>query len=426
MKKAFLTTVVAGRKSVTVNRLIKNRSLHSVIVCDQFDPSVEESDQIVVNVRDPKRSIEQAVQALQDLSHSIDIVGYLNTQDQMSFIYRGILERFCPEHPDIENINVSRDKYTMRCLLNTRKMSQPYFALVNSESALHQVMEACPFPCVSKPPSGSESYLIRKNNSPVELQQSYRELRELFEKGAHSPCLAHPFLLVEQFLPGKDFHVEGMVDNGHIRLLACHEKLSAFPSDNSFSQAVSISPPISLSQADLNKLEESVVQAISILKLNQTMFNVDLRFDGTQATIVEINPRIGGATIRQTILELTGLDAVELHVRLALGEQIDWPARGASAPNTNCLYRIPIPRSGWVSGIRGLNAIKNDLAVYKFALNYQIGDRVTVDENKADNHFGYVHVVSNTPQQALKAMQTLILNLKIDISDVYLSIPSRA
>ncbi|WP_315876741.1 ATP-grasp domain-containing protein [Acaryochloris sp. 'Moss Beach'] len=335
-------------------------------------------------------------------------------QDEMSFIYKGILERICPEHPDIENINVSRDKYKMRCVLRARNISQPYFALVNSESALLRIIESCPFPCVSKPLSGSGSYLIRKNDSPIELQESYLELKEIFEQGQHAPFLEQPFLLVEQYLPGKDFHVEGIIDNGQIRILACHEKLSAFISDNSFSPAISISPPISLDRANTNKIEESVIQTISILKIDNTVFNVDLRFDGNQTTIIEVNPRLGGATIRQTILELTGLDAVELHVQLALGEHVNWPVSNSS--KTNCLYRIPITKSGLVSNIGGIDISKKDLDVCGFVLNYQVGDYIKFDKKKADNHFGYAHVVSDTPQHALQAMKNLITNLKIEIS----------
>lgn len=418
MRKAFLSTMIAGRESVTVNRLVKNRGLHSVLVCDQYYPNLKEKYQVIVNIKDPKKAVNKAVKELIDLSHSIDIVGYLNMEDDMSFIYKGILERICPEHPDIENINVSRDKYKMRCILKARKIPQPYFALVNSESELLRVVESSPFPCVSKPLSGSESYLIRKNNSPLELQQSYHELKDIVETKRGNTFLEQPFLLVEQYLLGKDLHLEGIVDNGHIRILACHEKLSALPSDDDFSQAISISPPLSLSREETTKVEESVVQVISILKIDNTVFNVDLRFDGERATIVEVNPRLGGATIRQTIFELTGLDAVEMHVKLALGEQINWPASYSS--NTNCFYRIPITKSGLVSYIGGIDPVKNDLAVCKFALNYQVGDHVQVDGKKADNHFGYIHLVSNTPQRALQAMQNLILNLKIEISDEFL------
>lgn len=414
MEKAFLSTAVSGRISVTVNHLIKNRGLHSVIICDRYYPNLNENYQVVVDVRNPKKAIDKAVRELEELSKNINVVGYLNMQDDMSFIYKGILEKLCPDHPDIENINVTRDKYNMRCILQARKISQPYFALVNSETALRRVIESCPYPCVSKPLSGTESYLIRKNNSPVELQQSYTELLKVLKDGQHPPTLEQPFLLVEEYLLGKDFHVEGIVDNGHIRLLACHEKLPAFASDNPFSTAISISPPISLSQVDLIRIKESIVQAVSILKIDNTVFNIDLRFDGNQATIVEINPRLGGATIRQTIYELTKLDPVGLQVQLALGEQIDWPDCNSS--KTNCLYRIPITKSGMVSKLEGIAAINSSLVVCKFLLNYQVGDYVKLDENKADNHFGYIHVVSNSPQRALQTIKNLIKNLKIEIA----------
>ncbi len=121
------------------------------------------------------------------------------------------------EHMRLPGMGVSatslfRDKLAMRVEAARAGIPVPEFTGVFNYDDLRAWMEAVPAPWVLKPRTQASAVGIRKAHAAEDV---WRALDELGDRGSH--------FLLERFVPGKVFHVDGIVTDGEVLLAAAHE-----------------------------------------------------------------------------------------------------------------------------------------------------------------------------------------------------------
>ncbi|MFH0244577.1 acetyl-CoA carboxylase biotin carboxylase subunit family protein [Streptomyces sp. HK10] len=243
------------------------------------------------------------------------------------------------------------------------------------------------FPVIVKPSLDSgASRLVRLAHGPGDLS---RHLGDIAAKT--TPELE---VVVERYIEGTEFSIDGPVLDGRFRALFCVEK-TQHDERRHHDAGLRISPPPS---AHVRRGVEETVEDISALCTALDLAGGWLHVEGRvppdgRSELVEINPRPGGGLHRTATLRTCGVDPVRAIVQAALGGE---QAKGLAdtARNTELLALLPfeVDRIGQVTGATPIEEIK---AIPGVVDGYQF-DRFEVLTLDQENFFTEALITAET------------------------------
>jgi hypothetical protein len=211
-----------------------------------------------------------------------------------------------------------------------------------------------PYPAVVKPLALSGSRGVMRVDSACGFVKGFARLRALMaqpdvriERDA-----AHDSLLVESFIPGREFAVEGVMTEGAFRLFAIFDKPD--PLDGPFfEETIYVTP--SREPADTQRdIASTVASAASALGLRHGPLHAECRVNDRGVFVLEVAARpIGGLCSRALgFMSRSGSRASleEVLLRHAVGEDITGYSRERDASG---VMMIPIPHRGIYKGVEG-------------------------------------------------------------------------
>ncbi|MEU8469115.1 ATP-grasp domain-containing protein [Streptomyces sp. NPDC029006] len=170
------------------------------------------------------------------------------------------------------------------------------------------------FPAIVKPSRESTaSRLVRRVDGPAELLAYGRHLAE---RG-----FGDTEMIIEEYLPGVEFSVDGPVVDGRFHPVLAVEKPD-HDDVRHHDAGLRVHPPQQYHvRAGVPVLTEMLNVLCADLRLDHVWLHVEGRADEDGRTeLVEINPRFGGGMYPTAIEEISGIDPVEAVVSMALGE----------------------------------------------------------------------------------------------------------
>ncbi len=174
-----------------------------------------------------------------------------------------------------------------------------------NDATLEDIPNMLEFPVIVKPNRGLGAIGVERYNSFDELVIGYRKLKA-----------AHGNLIVQEFIPqdgGMQYQAEAFVDaNGRVKVCMVILKPRFFPVNGGTSTA-----NVTIRHPDIEKTTVDLLEGLNWKGAADVDFILDPR-DNT-AKILEINPRVtAGIKIGFT----AGIDYADLHIKLALGQDI--------------------------------------------------------------------------------------------------------
>ena len=124
-------------------------------------------------------------------------------------------------------------------------------------------------------------------------------------------------ILIDRFLPGKEFEIDALCDGGDVLIPGIFEHLD--PAGVHSGDSIAIFPDISLTDAQRNDICEAVIKLSSHLDLKGLM-NVQFVLNQGTVYVIEANPR-ASRTI-PIVSKLTQIPMVDIAVGIALGEKL--------------------------------------------------------------------------------------------------------
>lgn len=280
--------------------------------------------------------------------------GVLALGDRTVELAAGLAERLrLPGHPPAA-ARASRDKRLFRETLERARLPSPWFRTVSANRDPRDLVRTLSWPCVIKPLVLSGSRGVMRADDPESFVRAFRRLTGML-RARDVQALRDPAtstILVEGYVAGQEYAVEGLVHDGRLRVLAIFDKPD--PLDGPFFEETIYVTPSRASRERQAAIRSAVGAAVDALGLRHGPIHAECRVDGEAVHVHEVAARpIGGLCARA--LRFSAPDASigleELLLRHAAGEPV---ADYTREPDASGVMMIPIPAAGVLKRIEGL------------------------------------------------------------------------
>src|SRR2546428_2185421 len=253
-------------------------------------------------------------------------------------------------HNSPQAAEAARDKLLMRTLMSKGGAPCPVFRPFSLNADPAWVATQIAYPCVVKPLRLSGSRGVIRANDSEEFSVAFNRLKRLLLSEGYSE---QDSILVEDFIPGFEVALEGMLTHGQLKVLALFDKPD--PLDGPFFEETIYVTPSRLSAQVQQDISDCVAIAAASLDLREGPVHAELRVNEQGPWMLEIAGRsIGG--LCSTILEFgSGMCLEELILRHAIGQEITSVERDKHAAG---VMMIPIPTSGILKRVHGVEEAK--------------------------------------------------------------------
>lgn len=367
---------------------------------------------LVVRYYDDDRSLDAIVSA----SAEGPLAGVIALGDRPTVLAARAAERLgLPFHPP-SAARAARNKLETRRCLASAGLPVPSFTCVPvdadpSDLAIHQA-----YPCVIKPLALSGSRGVMRVDDAAALVRAFVRLRHILDgpdvRSLKDP--AHRQVLIEGFIPGAEFALEGLMEDGTLRTLAVFEKPD--PLDGPFfEETVYLTPP-RIADTACARIVEGVAAAAAAIGLRQGPIHAECRVNDAGVFVLEVAARpIGGLcarALRFTRGDGPAIAFEELLLRVAAGERVEGWQREACASG---VMMIPIPRAGVYRGVEGIAAATAVEGIDEVLVT-ATPDQHLVPLPEGASYLGFIFARAGAPDAALKALRAAhgALRFRID------------
>ena len=367
-----------------------------VVASDEAPPLVAAMrDRAVTVPLDDAEAAAAAIEAL-DARHPLDAVVAVDDQGVVVAARAGERLGF-PHNPPAAVIR-TRDKAAMRDTLAAAEVSQPRYVRLDDLDELPDIG----WPRVVKPTRGSGSRGVLRADDPAAARAVAHRVAAIVD-GAP--------LLVEQYVPGVEVAVEGLLRGGKLTVLAVFDKPDPLEGPT-FEETIYVTPS-RLPAPTLAAVERVAGDAARALGLTEGPVHAELRIDDTgRAWLLEVAARSIGGLCARTLRLGAGISLEEVIVRHALGLPLDDLTREAQASG---VMMLPIPHAGTLRGVHGQDAARQVPGV--------VGLEVTVARGRAiqplpdgDRYLGFLFARGATPADVEATLRRAHALLDVDIA----------
>lgn len=266
-------------------------------------------------------------------------------------------------------VDLVTNKYNLRKILYDNNLSKVKANLLNiKEFEKHKNLSHKKFIKPIKGIGSSGTFLLTKDTSWLDVVNLKKNL--LLDPVYKSIFKENFPLMIEDYIPGIECSFEIIVNQNKSYILAVHEKNDVSFKKNTTLENSCISPPVSL---DADQIQQSYVwldRVLSLLKIETGCYHIEAKYNNDYWELIEINPRLGGSLISDSVQYLTGgYSLINLWLQLLL-------SNNKETIITSLLREISI-------NYRSKSSVLNELATF-FRVYY--GEKGTIKSiNKKDN-----------------------------------------
>jgi biotin carboxylase len=310
-------------------------------------------------------------------------------------------------HNSPQAAEATRDKLLMRNLMSAGGAPCPIFRPCSLSDDPAWIATQVSYPCVVKPLRLSGSRGVIRANDPDEFIVAFNRLKRLLISEGNSE--RETSMLVEDFIPGFEVALEGMLTHGQLKVLALFDKPD--PLDGPFFEETIYTTPSRLDAEVQEDIARCVATAAASLGLREGPVHAELRVNEQGPWMLEIAGRsIGG--LCSTILEFgSGMRLEELILRHAIGQEIASIERDKDAAG---VMMIPIPSAGILKGVHGVEeALQVPLITgveITAKLNYPL-----VPLPEGASYLGFIFARGETPAEVEEAIRKAHKLLRFEI-----------
>ena len=310
----------------------------------------------------------------------------------------------------IASASAARDKHLMRERLAAASVRQPAFRLIPLDDDSAATARTLDYPCVVKPLALSASRGVIRADDAAQFAAAVARIRAILD----GPDVAvgengRRGLLVEQFVPGVEVALEGLLVEGDLRVLALFDKPD--PLDGPYFEETIYVTPSRLPDDVQKAIAETAAAACAALGLTDGPVHAELRVNGQGPWVIEVAARSIGGLCSRTLRFGTGMTLEELILRHALG----WPLQSTDRDGRAAgVMMIPIPRAGRLRGVRGLEAAGAVLHVEDVVISAHPGQEL-IPLPEGWQYLGFVFARAETPEDVEAALRTAHAALDFDV-----------
>jgi biotin carboxylase len=354
-----------------------------------------------------------AVEAILASATARPIDGVLAVGDRPTVIAARVMEALgLPGHPP-DAARIARHKQQTRERLRASGLPVPRFVATTVDESPEELAELAVrlgYPVVVKPVALSGSRGVMRADDPSEFVRAFGRLRALLRL----PDIqaerndAHESILVETFIPGREYAVEGLLDRGRVHVLTIFDKPD--PLDGPFFEETIYLTPSQAPPDTQRAVVAAVTNASQALGLAHGPIHAECRVHpGTGAVyVLEVAARpIGGLCARALRFRGSGRDSArsisleELLLRHAIGEPSgDWRREDVASG----VMMIPIPRTGVLRHVEGVERARAVPGVDDVRITAKL-DQKLVPLPEGSSYLGFIFARATHPAEVDAALR---------------------
>jgi len=312
-----------------------------------------------------------------------------------------------------EAVERCRSKLAQREALRAAGLPVPEFFSFALDETVENVVTQIKFPCVVKPVSLAASQGVIRADNEKQFRAAVSRIRELLQSPeiqvTREPGLDP--LLIEEYVPGREVAVEGLLDQGNFKILAIFDKPD--PLEGPYFEETIYVTPSRLSGAQQSALRDCAAHAVDALGLTYGPVHAEFRINERGPWVLEIAPRpIGGLCSRALHFGPQRISLEELLLRHAFelgGTSVE------REPEASGVMMIPVPRSGIFERVEGIEEAARVAGVTEIRITARLKDYVAAWP-EGSSYLGFIFARAETPNEAEAALRAAHAKLFFEFS----------
>ena len=279
----------------------------------------------------------------------------------------------------------------MRTALRDGGLASPEFFVAALDDGHKAAMRRANYPCVLKPLSLSASRGVIRADDDAAFEAAFGRIAAILRPNSGTPRdEATDSILIEDYVPGIEVAVEGLLEDGRLHTLALFDKPD--PLEGPYFEETIYVTPSRLSGAVQETISKTVARAAAVLGLRDGPIHAELRLPPGDPVVIDIAARSIGGLCARTLKFGAGIGLEELILRHALGLPVETFERERLAAGA---MMIPIPRGGVLRRIGGREDASAVPGIEEVSMTIPIGHEV-VPLPEGNRYLGFILVRGET------------------------------
>jgi biotin carboxylase len=219
-------------------------------------------------------------------------------------------------------------------------------------------------------------------------------------------------LVVESFIPGREHALEGLLQDGRLRVLALYDKPD--PLDGPYFEETLYVAPSRLPQAKQDEIAQTAQRACVLAGLTSGPVHAEMRVNERGVWLLEIAARSIGGLCGRMLWHALGMSLEELILRDALDRPLPQTQHGEATG----VMMIPIPGRGIFLGAHNLDDALQVAAISDIQITASPGQIIAPPPEGA-GYLGFIFARAMSPdavESSLRqAHQRLVFEIQADI-----------
>lgn len=402
-----LLIIGAGAEQVAAYEIAKRRNL--IVVGSDIDPNAPGLKLADFSIHASTRDVSQTLLEVKKFSKVHPIDGVMTIANDVPLTVAKVADMLGIKSIGIPAAINASDKYLMKKCFQKNNVACPTFKKINSLDDLIQFMQKTPKnkEYVLKPIDGRGARGVLLINKKIDLEWAFNESMSNGSKN---------FLILEEFIKGKQFSTESFLKNGKCYTAAIGER--------NYKDIQRYAPYIIEDGGDINnnqkrllldKIDTLVLDGAKAMGINEGIIKGDIVLDKNgNPQIIELAARLsGGWFASHQIPAATNINLISSVISYSLNEEIDCKDLIPSAKNAISI-RYWYPNPGIIKEISGIRKLESIPGLIKYGFFNQIGD-VQKEIKMHSDRFGYVIVKGKNQKECSKRINDALSSIHIKV-----------
>ena len=371
------------------------------------DLPVSPDDVLPLDVRDPQAAAPIAVAFARH--HQIDAV--IGVDDVTAVAAAAVAEAVGLPHNSVASVTAARNKRQMRELLSGQGIPVPRHKVFSLDGDPREFANQVDYPCVVKPLILSASCGVIRANDEEEFRGAFRRVGTLLNNlGLVARDEQARWILVEDFVPGIEVALEGLLTKGAFQPLAMFDKPDPL-NGPFFEETIYVTPSRLPSdvQQDIIACASRTAQALG---LREGPVHGEFRVNENGVWVIELAARAIGGRCSRTLDFPSGMSLEELILRHALRMPLPPLTRQEQAAG---VMMLPIPYGGRLREVRGQAEARAVPGVEELTITAEPGDEL-VPLPEGTRYLGFLLARGTTPEVVERSLRDAHRRLTVVIS----------
>jgi biotin carboxylase len=350
-------------------------------------------------------SVEDATTEILRASGSQPFRAVVGADEETVVLAAAVSHALGLRHNPPEAVRITRDKHALRSKMREAGLRTPGYRLLPADEPLGDVARAISYPCVLKPLHLSASRGVLRVDDAGSLESALHVVARILSraKGAAGS------ILVEDYLPGEEVALEGLLEGGALRVLALFDKPDPLVGPT-FEETIYVTPSRLPARIQAAIIDETT-RACAAIGLVEGPIHAELRIHDEAPWMLEVAARSIGGLCSRTLRFGEGISQEELILRHALGMDTTELGRAAGASG---VMMIPVPARGILRGVQGADAARETPGIEDVVITIPVGSEV-VPLPEGNRYLGFLFARGATPDDVEDSLRTAHSRLRFDL-----------